>query len=237
MAVAVHAQVGAAAGPNHDQAKRIFELGKQAYVDGRYREAVDAFERVFNMTGHPVMLVNVGNAWARLDEPERAIAAFRQYLGLVPDAPEGPDLERRILELQSVAEARKAPPPAPPPAAPPPSNKGLLMGRTWTWVALAGSVVALGTASIAWTGTSSQYDTLARTCGQTAAGCPAADIAEVSGGVTLTNVALALAAIGLGTGTALWFIEGDDDDPGAARVEGSVDITTDRVRAVVHGHF
>ncbi|MDD9942526.1 MAG: hypothetical protein OXU20_15915 [Myxococcales bacterium] len=202
-------------------ARGIFTTGRQAYLAGRYLEAVEAFERVFAMTGYPLMLVNVGNARARLGEPERAIAAYRQYLGLVPEAPERLELEHRIAELEAEVLSAAAPPVVSEPVAQQPT--GLWLGRTWTWVAGAGAVVSLGIAGALWADANARYDSLASTCGSIPGGCAGNDVAGVSSAVTLTNVAMGAAMLSALGAVSLWFIEAPTEAPTEASTEASTE--------------
>jgi hypothetical protein len=205
----------------------MFEMGRRAYEDGRYAEALDAFQRVFVLTGHPAMLINIANAHARLGEPRRAAASLEQYLALVPDAPDRLVLEDRIAALYGQADSVplvEAPAPTPPPAAPsPPSaanapapaaapvptvdSHGLFMGRTYTWLALGTSIVLAGIGSAVWLDANQRFERLALTCGSNG-GCSDRQLEQITNAVTATNVLLVGSAVSLVATGFLFAIEG-----------------------------
>jgi hypothetical protein len=203
----------------------MFEMGRRAYEDGRYAEALDAFQRVFVLTGHPAMLINIANAHARLGEPRRAAASLEQYLALVPDAPDRLVLEDRISALYGQADSAplvEAPSPAPQPAEPsPPSaarapaaapapavdSHGLFMGRTYTWLALGTSIVLAGIGTAVWIDANQRFERLALTCGSNG-GCSDRQLDPITNGVTATNVLLVGSAVSLVATGFLFAIEG-----------------------------
>jgi tetratricopeptide (TPR) repeat protein len=230
----VHAQAAQSAqlqsplGPPDESARPMFEMGRRAYEEGRYAEALDAFQRVFVLTGHPAMLINIANAHARMGEPRRAAASLEQYLALVPDAVDRLVLESRIAALYAEANTvplvETAPAPTPPPAAeppaPPPSaasipaypesapeQHGLLLGRTYTWLALGTSLVLAGVGTAVWIDANQRFERLALTCGATG-GCSNRQLEPISNGVTATNVLLVGSAVTMIAAGFLFAIEG-----------------------------
>jgi tetratricopeptide (TPR) repeat protein len=221
------AQVQTSLGPPDESARPMFEMGRRAYEEGRYAEALDAFQRVFVLTGHPAMLINIANAHARLGEPRRAAASLEQYLALVPDAPDRLVLEDRIRALYDQADSVplvEAPPAAPEPAAGPPpgaastpiapvtvpasvESHGLFMGRTYTWVALGTSLVLAGVGTAVWIDANQRFERLALTCGSRG-GCTDRQLEPITNGVTATNVLLIGSAISLLATGFLFAIEG-----------------------------
>ena len=109
-------------------AKRLFEIGSQAYEQGNYRTAISAFEAAHTMTPRPVTAFSAAQAY-RLQylgdddarKLNRAVSLYRAYLDLAPDG------NRREVALQhlktlepmleSIKRARGAAAIAPPAAA------------------------------------------------------------------------------------------------------------------------
>lgn len=209
------------------RARPLFEAGREAYQAGRYREAAEAFERVFALTAHPFMLRNLGNCYARLGERDKAKAALREYLKLAPDAEDRAEVEAMLASLEREAEPppapeavalTEAPPPEPPPApaaaaaprAEAPSH-GLLLGRTFTWIALGASAALGTTTAVLWSGANSDYAKLERSCGAHG-GCSERQISGVSHAVTAANLTLGLSLAALASSAVLFFVEGAHDD-------------------------
>jgi hypothetical protein len=152
---------------HYQQATRAYDLGK-------YQEAVDEYQKVYEIDGDPVMLYNIAQAYRLNDQPQESIHFYRRYLQRSPEARNKEDVERKITAMEKLIEERRkaaalvAPPPpkaetkpvavpevvAPPPvvtpvvvagaAPPPPSPPPSTIGRVVGW-----SMVGVGVASIA----------------------------------------------------------------------------------------
>ena len=242
-------------GPPDEAARPLFEEGRRAYEAGRYAEALDAFQQVFIQTGHPAMLFNISNAHARLGEYKRAGAALEQYLALVPDAPDRRALEDRIAAYYTQPDALalvEPPAPAPveaapqaeppPPAAPapvplpaePPASKGLLLGRTYTWLALGTSLVFATAAGLFWLDANQDYERLALTCGSTPAGCNDTQLEPLTRSITATNVCVVGFATTLVTAGILFAVEGESGQE-APPVRAALDVGPHGVALDVRG--
>jgi tetratricopeptide (TPR) repeat protein len=202
---------------NDYKARRTFEAGRNAYAQGHYHEAATLFQQAFDLSGRPVLLVNAGNAWAKVDERVQAVSAYRHYLRLVPDSRDRAVLEARIKDLEMPTLSRPPAPsaeetPAKAEAQSPAQSSGLLAGRTWTWVSLAASAASGGAALGLWLSAKSSYNDLLGTCGTNRNGCDLGRINGVSGRLTATNVAIGISAVSLAAAVALWFVEGANED-------------------------
>lgn len=234
------AQVQSSLGPPDESARPMFEMGRRAYEDGRYAEALDAFQRVFVLTGHPAMLINIANSHARLGEPRRAGASLEQYLALVPDAPDRLMIEDRISALYGQADTAplvEAATPAPHPSAAPPTaasapslpasrapaseSHGLFMGRTYTWLALGTSIVLAGVGTAVWIDANQRFERLALTCGSQG-GCSDRELRPITNGVTATNVLLVGSAVSLLATGFLFAIEGSPGSTERASVRAGL---------------
>ena len=97
---------------HYDRATRAYDLGK-------YTEAVDEYQKVYEIDGDPVMLYNIAQAYRLNDQPQDAIHFYRRYLQRSPEARNREDVERKIAAQEKVIEdKRKAaaavqPPPIP----------------------------------------------------------------------------------------------------------------------------
>jgi tetratricopeptide (TPR) repeat protein len=117
--------------------KSHYEKATRAYDLGKYQEAVDEYQKAYEIGGDPPMLYNIGQAYRLNDQPAEAIRFYRRYLQRSPNARNREDVERKITDLEKlIDERRKAaaavtpppvsttPPPVvtvtPPPVTPPP---------------------------------------------------------------------------------------------------------------------
>jgi tetratricopeptide (TPR) repeat protein len=110
---------------HYQQATRAYDLGK-------YQEAVDEYQKVYEIDGDPVMLYNIAQAYRLNDQPQESIHFYRRYLQRSPEARNKDDVERKITAMEKLIEDRRKaaaavvpPPPKPevvePKTEPPPA--------------------------------------------------------------------------------------------------------------------
>jgi tetratricopeptide (TPR) repeat protein len=99
--------------------KAHYDKATRAYDVGKYNEAVEEYQKAYEIGGDPAMLYNIGQAYRLGDQPAEAVRFYRRYLQRSPNARNRDDVERRITDLEKLAEARRqsAPAPLPPPVA------------------------------------------------------------------------------------------------------------------------
>ena len=85
--------------PRERRARELFEQGEAAYEEGRYEEAIAAFEQAYGLSARPLLLYNIANAQERLGLLREALDNLRYYLEDAPDD-ERPVIERRIRGLE-----------------------------------------------------------------------------------------------------------------------------------------
>ncbi len=90
--------------PRDQEARALFEAGRLAMGDGRYEDALTHFERAHALSQRPAMLFNIGTVAERLRLHERALSAYEQYLELLPEAENRPEVQRRIELLRADVE-------------------------------------------------------------------------------------------------------------------------------------
>ena len=104
---------------HYQQATRAYDLGK-------YQEAIDEYQKVYEIDGDPVMLYNIAQAYRLNDQPQDAIHFYRRYLQRSPDARNKDDVERKIAAQEKLIDDRRkaaaavTPPPPKVDTAPPP---------------------------------------------------------------------------------------------------------------------
>jgi tetratricopeptide (TPR) repeat protein len=87
-------------------ARRLYKTGDRAYAEGRYEDAVAAFEKAYAMSGRSLLLFNLGNAYERLQRYQDAAEALERYL---PDAkPSEQDaIAKRVANLKQRAKQQQ----------------------------------------------------------------------------------------------------------------------------------
>jgi hypothetical protein len=110
------------AAESSDSARTIFMEAADLFDDGRYAEALTAYELSYRLNPVPVVLYNIGMCQRALDRLEDSIRTLGCYLD---EGGEGMPAERRrevegmIAEMERQLEARQRPP-EPRPATPEP---------------------------------------------------------------------------------------------------------------------
>jgi hypothetical protein len=116
------AQSGEVSQAADQEARAHFEKGREAYNDGRYRDAWAEFHQAYKLSGRPELLFNIGQTADRLGREEDAIKSFELYLKHVPGADNRRDVENRVRALKErVSEARTQEASKPTPLPPPPA--------------------------------------------------------------------------------------------------------------------
>ena len=140
-----------------ERAREIFENGQSLYREGRYEDALVAFEESYRLSEKPGLLYNMANCSERVGDYRAAIDQLNRYRVYAEPA-ERTVLERRIVNLElRLADAPAEAPAAaaaPPPEAPPrgfgPAGKGLLIAGSTTAVVAGGVQVYTYVRSVTW---------------------------------------------------------------------------------------
>jgi len=110
-----------------DEVKLHYQRATRAYDLQKYQEAIDEYQKAYEISGDPPMLYNIAQAYRLADQPAEAARYYRRFLQRMPSARNRDDVERKIADQEKLAEQRKksepvAPPPPPPtaPTKPPP---------------------------------------------------------------------------------------------------------------------
>ncbi len=144
---------------------------REAFAAGSYKEALDIYTKLYAEKLHPTYLRNIGRCYQNLQETDRAISSFREYLRKAKDMPaderaevEGYIKEMEDLQKQNAEAATPQPlPAAAPPVAPvaqpqpavymqqpaPAPEPTPFYKRGWFWGVVAGVVVAGTVAGLA----------------------------------------------------------------------------------------
>jgi tetratricopeptide (TPR) repeat protein len=94
------------------RAKEFFENGQILYDEGRYEDAITAWEQSYRLSGLADLLFNISGAYERLGDYKDALSALNKYRAFAP-AEERETLDRRIrvIEDRQKQAAENAPKP------------------------------------------------------------------------------------------------------------------------------
>jgi len=106
-----------------EQFKEHYEKGKRFFDLAKYQEAAEEYEKAYLAAPDPVMLYNIGQCHRLNNEPEEAIRFYKNYLRNAPNAQNRSDVEKKIAEMEKLADERRrlgtAPTTTPPVTTPP----------------------------------------------------------------------------------------------------------------------
>jgi tetratricopeptide (TPR) repeat protein len=89
------------------RAKELFGKGDTAYSEGRYEEALSAFNEAYDLSGRPQLLFNISNAAERLGRYQEAVDALEKYLAS-GKAKDKDVVQKRIANLRKRLDDQKA---------------------------------------------------------------------------------------------------------------------------------
>ena len=143
------------------RARAHYEVGLGMYHLGNYEDAAREFSAGYELSPRPEFLINLGQAYRKLHQLDRAAEMYQKYLATAPAEAHDRVEVRRLLDEVEAARAHEPPPSMPPPpsttptastsparsappapnvvvaSAPPPKSKL----RRWWWTIPVGAVV------------------------------------------------------------------------------------------------
>lgn len=109
-------------------AESHYNKGMTAYTLGHFPEAIEEFEKAYELRAEPVFLYNIAQSHRQDGNPQRAAFFYRRYLDADPNTKKRAEVEKRIVDMQAELNAQKereaaavAPPPPQPVVAPQPA--------------------------------------------------------------------------------------------------------------------
>jgi tetratricopeptide (TPR) repeat protein len=81
--------------------RQLMEKGQALYIGGNYQGAADVFEGGFKQYPYSAFLFNAGICYQKLNDPDRALGKFRDYLKVDPSAPDSEKVKQRISALEA----------------------------------------------------------------------------------------------------------------------------------------
>jgi len=226
---------GHAQSTSDDLARRHFDSGVAYLEESDYDNALKAFEKSYELSKRPEILLNIATVHERQSDLPGAITALKSYLEADPQGEHVDtvklriqNLEKRVADQTATGSAAPgpspsaaAPPPAPPTAAPaqlpaplPPAPRAE-PNRMPAFIALGVGGVMAGGSLVTGLIAKSKYDDAKASCS------PRCSDAELSGSRTfaITSTVLTGAAVlGVGLGIALLLTtDGDGDAVGSTK--------------------
>ena len=90
-----------------DEVKLHYQRATRAYDLQKYTEAIDEYQKAYEISGDPPMLYNIAQAYRLADQPGEAVRYYRRFLQRMPNARNRDDVERKIADQEKLAEQRK----------------------------------------------------------------------------------------------------------------------------------
>lgn len=106
-----------------DKVRQRMEDGLALFVGGDPAGAAKIFEAGYADHPYSAFLFNAGVCFEKLGKNEEALAKYREYMRIDPDAPDVDEVRRRVARLEGALQAT-VPGSAPPPPPPPPGDVG-----------------------------------------------------------------------------------------------------------------
>ncbi len=82
------------------RARELYENGAMLYEEGRYEDAIAAWEEAYDLSERAALLYNIANAYERIGDYEAALDALGRYRAFAP-ASERESLDRRLRNIES----------------------------------------------------------------------------------------------------------------------------------------
>lgn len=98
----------AAAQARDEEAHGLYLAGAAAYEAGNYEDALGYFQRSYELSPHPELLFNIGQAADRARRDEVALDAFRRYLASDASIEQRDQIEARVRALEAAVARGEA---------------------------------------------------------------------------------------------------------------------------------
>src|SRR5262245_6871969 len=82
-------------------AGKHFATAQEAFGAKRYKTAATEFEAAYAITKDPVLLYNIADSWEKGGDGKQAVANYRQYLRVQPNAQDKAEVQRRVRAIEA----------------------------------------------------------------------------------------------------------------------------------------
>lgn len=196
-------------------ARRHFESGVAYLQESDYDNALKAFEKAYELSKRPEILLNIATVHERRSDLKNAVTALKQYLDVAPQGDQRATVESRIANLEKRIEAESQPkqtdagtaqpgtaPTSGPSQPDKPVEKGEEPANVPAFVLLGVGAVAAGGAVLTGFLAKGEYDDAKKSCS------PHCSNDDVSAGKTLaltSTILTGVAVVSAGVGAVLLF--------------------------------
>jgi tetratricopeptide (TPR) repeat protein len=194
-------------------ARRHFDSGAAYLEESDYENALKAFQKAYDLSKRPEILLNIATVQERRGELATAITALKDYLAAAPASPRADTTRLRIQNLEKrladsdpspsppptaapASPPAAAPPPLPPPPAPPPAQPNYLPAYLAFGAGGLGAVTAIITGVMA----NGAYERKKDQCSPT---CTDAQLSSAKSLALVSTLATGVAVVGAGVGITL----------------------------------
>lgn len=87
--------------PNRARARELYTQGQQLFRQGDFVAAQRSFEDAYRVVPNPVVLLSIAECQVRNEDFVGAVASLHQYLAEKPSAPDRPQVEAQIANLEA----------------------------------------------------------------------------------------------------------------------------------------
>ena len=92
-----------------DKAREWYESGKEFYQEGKYVEALVAFETAYRLSRRPTLLRSIGYCYEKLDRLQEALETYYKWRA-VADLSRLAEIERHIGRIEAALEIQNTSP-------------------------------------------------------------------------------------------------------------------------------
>jgi Tetratricopeptide repeat len=219
-----------------DLARKHFESGVAYLQESDYDSALKAFEKSYELSKRPEILLNLATVHERRGDLANAISSLKRYLEAVPESDQAATVKNRITNLEKRLETQPkpaapgtaSPAPAATPSQPTPSSTApaaapaeapaeQTQSRIPAYIALSiGGAAAVG-AVLTGVLAQSEYNDAKDSCSP---GCTDDEVSTGKSMALTSTVLTGVAVVGVGIGAALLFTGGSKSEapPASSRL-------------------
>lgn len=106
-AIALSSSVGHAQSTSDELGRRHFESGVAYLEESDYDSAITAFQKAYDLSKRPEILLNLATVHERRGDLPSALAALRAFLAAAPDGEHADAVKLRIQNLEKRLKSRK----------------------------------------------------------------------------------------------------------------------------------